>query len=136
MRKNFEWLRGFAFVFIFVALSGCAAFSIPHDEGLRTLAAQGKEEAAKEAALRREEENYKKIKDAIAYHRLKPGMSAAQIENQFGEPVVVLGNLAEERWLYKGRNNNWFAAPKIYLVFNVDRQFVRVECANAACRET
>jgi len=130
VRKVYVTLGIVAVAALFQA--GCIAKNI---EGLSTLSALGKDAEDQEAILRKESENFDKLKRALCSQLLRVQLSGAEIIHTYGAPIVVMSQPDTVRWIYQGHTGGVFSDPKIYLYFDENQLLKRWEIIRADCAD-
>jgi len=109
IRMRLRFLGGI----LLISFTGCVSLS-----SLKPLIELGKSCKLKEKALKKETENFLRIKEAIERGELKKGLSKKEFLKDYPIPVVVIPEDNQERWVYKRGESSWFSSDKIYLFFN------------------
>lgn len=100
---------------------------------VKTLKDLGEDEKAKEEFIAKEEAHFQNVRQAIARRQLKRGWASSEVESQFGPPVLILPEGAEQKWIYKSGEGHWFKAPKIHLFFDKEDRLARWQCLRTDC---
>ncbi|HPS20185.1 MAG TPA: hypothetical protein PKY78_04265 [Candidatus Omnitrophota bacterium] len=76
------------------------------------------------AAGKQETENYQKALGAINDQKISAGMTADDVMEMIGEPVITYNEADKIVWVYKPAKATYFSKDKIYFVFTADGAFV------------
>ena len=117
---------------MWIAVSGCAR---PDREAIGAILDQARHEDLKHDALRREEQSYQKIREAVRQGALRKGTAAEEFVRDYGRPVVEIGKKdGASKWLYKPASGSWFDSPRVAVYFDAAGKVSRWRCVpEGAC---
>ncbi len=95
-------------------------------DGLKALMELSKDRAKMAEEYDTETDNYNNALKAIDKDSLPEGLSAEDVRNKLGEPVIVLSEPDGERtrWVYKNGAADYSSSEKVYLFFDKNEKLI------------
>ncbi|OGW78233.1 MAG: hypothetical protein A2Z83_00725 [Omnitrophica bacterium GWA2_52_8] len=83
--------------------------------------------------LNQETRQFEKLRESIVDGKIVSGQTMQKVLDIAGEPVLVMNDGDELKWVYKPGNTGWFSTSKIYFWFDPEQGLVRWECLKVDC---
>ena len=122
------WRAGVAAVLFLPLMAGCSS-----TKGIKTLADMGKDADYHDQMVRSETQRLENVRSAIEQGELWTGMTAAELVDQCGEPVIAMEEGRETVYVYKDGESTWFTPKKIYVHFDESMRLTSWKCDSSLC---
>ncbi|MBN1687576.1 MAG: hypothetical protein JW893_00590 [Candidatus Omnitrophica bacterium] len=132
MRENsrIKWPFYLFAAALLLAVSGCMSVNA---DGIKTLAALGKDQKWQEEQIKLETKRFEKAKKSLIREEIEPGWTSEQVGDHLGPPVIILPEDYGVKWIYKRGNESWFDGEKIYFLFDEDGKLYEWKCVITEC---